>query len=321
MENVSDVPLWLSDLLCRAVTGDGHIDRALYTDDDVSVLRFRRVLALNGISLAALKGDLADRFLPVELHVIDPTGRRGDEELHRATQAAVPGALGGLLELLVKVLRVLPEVRLAALPRMADFARVLAALDQVTGWSTLDTYLAGAGDLAGTVVDSDPFATALRTFLTERGTWTGSVTDLLAELPVPDPAPRRGWPTTAQGVSGELARCAPALRRLGFTIDRGERDSRTRRPVWYFAAPGAQPSGPQPERSAQLAFDSFATVGHRPERGPRPFFRTPPPRKRSPPAPVHRGPVCAICKVMGALVDKSFVQNLSMEGCAIHKVC
>ncbi len=67
LDNVSTVPSWLSDTLCKAVTGDGIVDRALYTDDDVSVLSFRRVVAMTSIDAGALAGDLAERLLPVEL--------------------------------------------------------------------------------------------------------------------------------------------------------------------------------------------------------------------------------------------------------------
>lgn len=59
LDNVSLIEPWLSDALCRAVTGDGLVRRALYTNSDVSVLAFRRAVLLNGISLAGLRGDLA----------------------------------------------------------------------------------------------------------------------------------------------------------------------------------------------------------------------------------------------------------------------
>jgi hypothetical protein len=95
------------------------------------------------------------------------TDRRSDRDVHDAVTAAAPGALGGLLDLLVQVLGVLPTVYVPTLPRMADFARVLAALDAVAGWDTLNAYLADAGTLAGTVIDADPFP-ALRGFIDQQ---------------------------------------------------------------------------------------------------------------------------------------------------------
>lgn len=45
---------------------------------------------------------------------------------------------------------------------MADFAKVLAAVDQVTGWSWLATYLTMGTHLAEEVVEGNALAVAVR---------------------------------------------------------------------------------------------------------------------------------------------------------------
>src|SRR5690606_17003056 len=80
--------MWLADALCKAVTGDGIVDRALYTDYDVIVLEFRRVIALTTIDAGALRGDLAERMLTIELQRIPDRERREEVELERAYAAA-----------------------------------------------------------------------------------------------------------------------------------------------------------------------------------------------------------------------------------------
>lgn len=244
LDNVSDVPPWLSDLLCKAVTGDGHVNRALYSDDDVSVLRFRRVLAINGISIGALKGDLADRFMPVELDVITGARRRGDEEVMTTAAQHHAAAFGALLDLLVQVLAILPDIELDTKPRMADFACVLAAVDKVQGWTTLKTYLDAFDGLADTVVASDPFSNALREFADQLGgkVWEGSATELLHLVPQPDPKPR-DWPKTPHAVAGKLKRAAPALRQLGYIAEPGSQDPISRRRNWRIGPPeGTEPT-------------------------------------------------------------------------------
>ena len=67
LDNVSTIPDWFSDTLCKAVTGDGIVERALHTDDDINVLTFRRCVALTSIDAGRLAGDLAERLLTVEL--------------------------------------------------------------------------------------------------------------------------------------------------------------------------------------------------------------------------------------------------------------
>jgi hypothetical protein len=218
LDNVSTIAPWLSDTLCKAVTGDGIVDRALFTDDDVTVLAFRRVIAMTSIDAGALAGDLAERLVPVELHRITPERRRSDEQITHDFRAVQPATLGALLDLLGDVLAVLPAVQLEQLPRMADYARILAALDQVTGWTTLAAYVASAADVNETVLEADPIAATVRAHLTiHRHGWTGTAAQLL-ELITPE-SPPRAWPRTPRALAGQLRRLAPALRAAGVTVD------------------------------------------------------------------------------------------------------
>jgi hypothetical protein len=247
LDNVSTIPPWLSDTLCKAVTGDGIVDRALFTDDDVTVLSFRRVIAMTSIDAGALAGDLAERLVPVELQRIDPAQRRPDEAVNAAFRAAQPGTLGALLDLLADVLTALPGVQLEQLPRMADFARLLAGLDAVTGWHTLDAYLAGTADVNAAVLETEPLAAAVRTFLAGQAVgWTGTAAQLL-ELLTPDPAPR-SWPRTPRALSGQLRRLAPALRGVGIDVSFEKETGGSRQRLVRLSHEG---SGEQPSRPSQ----------------------------------------------------------------------
>lgn len=229
IDNMSSISEWLSDAMCRAVTGDAVTGRALYTDSDVAVIAFRRLLAITSIDAGALRGDLGDRLLPIELERIAPTQRRTDAEIVEAFSDAAPGILGVLLDRLSRVLGRLPSISPADLPRMADFAVVLAALDQVTGWSTVADYAATASDIAETVIDSDPFASAVRDFAVRRGDWSGTAGDLLFALR-PE-RPPRGWPGTPKAVGGALRRATPALRSVGVHVEQGDREGRERKRI------------------------------------------------------------------------------------------
>ena len=48
LDNLSMVPDWLSDAICRAVTGEGYVRRRLYSDGDVAVTTFRRTIIATG---------------------------------------------------------------------------------------------------------------------------------------------------------------------------------------------------------------------------------------------------------------------------------
>lgn len=219
VDNVSTVAEWWSDALCRAVTGDGDVRRRLYSDADLAVFNFRRVVLLNGVDLGALRDDLADRLLTVELGRIGERQRKLDADLAARWADAHPRILGALLDLAAQVLAALPDTRLEQLPRMADFARVLAVVDRILGTDALTAYGRQAGDLAADAVDSDPVLAAITASIT--APWTGTAGELLG-LITPDREGWRApkdWPKDPRALTGNLRRRAPSLRRLGWTVE------------------------------------------------------------------------------------------------------
>lgn len=217
LDNVSTIPAWLSDALCRAVTGDGFVKRRLYSDNALVVLSYRRVVILNGIDLGGLRGDLADRLLAVELERIRPEDRLDDADAQQAFEDAWPAAFGALLDLVSDVLGILPEIRVERPPRMADFARVVAAVDKLRGTTALDTYRALVTRVQADVVDADPVARAVRDLVDKRAeAWQGSAGELLTQI-TPE-RPPRGWPETPQGMAAALRRAAPPLRAAGVNV-------------------------------------------------------------------------------------------------------
>ncbi|CAI7979448.1 4Fe-4S ferredoxin-type domain-containing protein [Frankia sp. Hr75.2] len=234
LDNVSIIADWLSDALCRAVTGDGIVDRALYTDDDVVVLEFRRVLAMTTIDAGALNGDLAERLLTIELRLIPDSARREEADLDAAYADAHPAILASLFDLLADVLKVLPDVVLTERPRMADFARVLAAVDRVTGWSTLESYKDTARDAVADVLDGEPFAKAV-VELVDRSGPDGlllTASELLEKVATPDRLPKK-WPKDATRAGGQLKRLAPALRTIGIDVDDSQRGPKPKKQRLY----------------------------------------------------------------------------------------
>lgn len=218
LDNLSEVKDWFSDSLCRAVTGDGDVRRALYTDGGLAVFAFRRSVLINGIDLGALRGDLADRTIVVNLDRLGEDQRRTEAEMHERFQAAWPRILGALLTEACGVVTTLPSIRLARSPRMADFARILAAVDQRLGTQGLDRYESQARTLAVDTLDGEPFIEAMRSALVDD--FEGSAADLMAAVTPPDDSGRKpyGWPKGARAVTGLLRRHAPALRKEGWQI-------------------------------------------------------------------------------------------------------
>jgi hypothetical protein len=240
IDNVSTIPDWWSDALCRASTGDGDVRRKLYTDDALTVFSFRRVVWLTTIALPALRDDLADRVVHIDLRSLDGTNRRRDEELDREWNQQHPVILGALLDLASRVLAILAEIVDQDMPRMADFHRVLLAVDAVLGTEGSQRYRRKSDELAVDTAASDPLIVALTKVLADAVPEPRTAAKLLQMVDADrwDLESRpKGWPRTAKELSNALTRHAPTLRRLGWTITKHDRGGKLRSLQWTIAAP------------------------------------------------------------------------------------
>ena len=231
-DNVSGLPGWISDTLCRLATGGGFAVRQLYTDQDEVLFDAARPVILNGIEEIVTRPDLADRAVFLTLQPIPEEHRRPEQELWAAFDAERPRILGVLLDAVVEGLKRLPETRLEKLPRMADFALWATACETAlwpagTFWSA---YCGNRDEAVEGVIDADPIATAVRAVMATRTVWTGTASDLLgalAEVVGERVAKSKTWPDGPRALAGRLRRAATFLRKIGIEIGFG-REGRAR---------------------------------------------------------------------------------------------
>jgi hypothetical protein len=97
-DNVSRLPDWISDTLCRLATGGGFATRKLYSDDDEQLFAAMRPIMLNGIEDFVGRPDLADRSVFLTLASIADEARQSEEEFWAAFETDRPLILGALLD-------------------------------------------------------------------------------------------------------------------------------------------------------------------------------------------------------------------------------
>lgn len=254
IDNISTIPDWLSDACCRAVTGDGMVRRALYTDGDLAVIMFQRCLIFTSIDTGALKGDLGRRIVQLEQQPLTGSRKkRPPKQLKNTYTSERPEMIGALLDLLVDVLKVLPSVQPDEFYALADFELILGAVDRVLGTRSLDQYKGQWQKIAADVVDGDPVADAVRNFAHEKcktEPWIGRASELMTEIKPLRPPPK--WPKTPTALAGQVRRAIPALKALGVEVVPPDENDKTRRYVVRLTAQNAQPpkNGPgDPENS------------------------------------------------------------------------
>ena len=259
-DNVSGLPAWISDTLCRLATGGGFAVRQLYPDQDEVLFDASRPVILNGIEDIVTRPDLADRAILLTLEPIPEESRRPEAELWAAFELERPRILGALLDGVVEGLRRLPETRLPRLPRMADFAVWATACENAlwpagTFWSA---YCGNRDEAVEGVIDADPVATAVRAVMATRSVWTGTASNLLGALvEVTDErvAKSKTWPDSPRTLAGRLRRAATFLRKIGIEVGfarEGRARIRTIHITTTHAVPGLEQAGVPPSAPSAL---------------------------------------------------------------------
>src|ERR1700758_4904192 len=159
-DNLSGLPSWLSDALCRLASGGSFATRQLYTDCDEVLFQAARPTILNGIEDIVCRSDLADRAIFLALEPIADERRRTERQLWREFEAVRPRILGALLDTAAHGLRRLSRVRLECSPRMADFA-LWATACETAFWppgTLLRAYNANRRAAIEGVIEADPVA-------------------------------------------------------------------------------------------------------------------------------------------------------------------
>ena len=83
-DNLSGLPPWLSDTLCRLTSGGAFSTRRLFTDQDEILFAAARPIILNGIEEVITRPDLADRAILLMLAPIAERQRRPGALSNRA---------------------------------------------------------------------------------------------------------------------------------------------------------------------------------------------------------------------------------------------
>lgn len=224
-DNLSGLPDWLSDCLCRLATGGGIAARTLFSDNEETLINVQRPAILNGIDCMPSRGDLAERSLIVELGTI--TRRLPESALAAKLKAIESKVFAGLLQALSAGLRELPHVRCTHLPRMADFALFAMASESALGFES-GTFerefkrVQATGAVCS--IESSPAAEVILDIVQQNGgVLTATSAEILDRIRARTSSSYdTAIPRTAKGVTTLIKRLAPAFRQVGYAVKYGD---------------------------------------------------------------------------------------------------
>lgn len=268
-DNLSYLPDWLSDALCRLSTGGGFGARRLYTDDEESVFNAKRPIVVNGIGDLANRSDLLDRGLMVRLEPIPQSKRKTESSFWKEFEKEKPQILSALLTAVSCGLRSLSNVSLNETPRMADFAHWVAACEPGLGLAKdafLNAYMENRTDAHAIVLEDSLLAEVILEFC-EKNASDGEYceSDLLLkdflpqleELAGEKRAKDKRFPKTSRGLRSGIERINPNLREIGIGI---KFHGRTGGMARKGASLSLQYNGKQSSRSSQPSQDSEESI-------------------------------------------------------------
>lgn len=224
-DNISHVPAWLSDALCRLATGGGFATRELYSNDEEVIFEAMRPVLMNGIEELTNRSDLLDRSIIIFLPNIPGEKRLTETEVRSEFDAIHASSLGALLDAVSAALASYGQVRFDRLPRMADFAQWAASAEVALGFKRgafMSAYEDNREDANELALEASSVATAVRTLMADRRDWSGTAAellDLLNEVVTDSVRHQATFPKKPNKLSGEIKRIAPNLRATGLDVN------------------------------------------------------------------------------------------------------
>jgi len=228
LDNLSYLQAWLSDALCKVCTGSSFSKRELFTNDDDIIYSFKHVVGLNGINLVISKADLLERSILLAHEPIDNSNRKEEALIISEFESAKPFILGSIFGILSAALKEEPNVKLKAMPRMADFTHWGFAVAKAMGNKEkdfLDAYKANILQQHDEVIDASLIGTVIMELMKDKEEFAENATNLLEELNRTAAILRidtksKAWPKNANKVWGKVNEIKINLKAKGINADR-----------------------------------------------------------------------------------------------------
>jgi hypothetical protein len=230
-DNVGSITKRISDMFCKAVTGDGYSKRELYSDSNMVHYEYKRPVIMTSIHNPTTRKDFLSRCLPISMNSIGSGSRVCESVIDEEFQKDLPDIRGGILDLIVSALDIKDKITLHHQTRLGDFDKFGAAIAYELGLDP-NTFIQERlesekeASLAGT---SDLFFESLVEVITDAGgallepapTFTDKINEKIEA--------NGGEPISSGSVGKKFEHHMEALEALGIEFDK----DKNKRPYEY----------------------------------------------------------------------------------------
>ena len=228
-DNQSGLSGQKADEFCRLSTGGGISKRALYTDDSEKSYLLTRPVIFNGIDDLTVRPDFMERTIVIHLKTISEMNRKSQMFLEAEFDRDYGKLIGGIFELISKVLEILPDVNTPGLPRMTEYARTGIAIERALNLrkgTFLSVYKENSNEKDESTFWNDEICNAIFNHLEGSSTpLEGTMAQIKKTLTHQIRKAGVKLPETVKGFSGHLKRVSPTLKSKGIIVEKLGRSS------------------------------------------------------------------------------------------------
>ena len=242
-DNVSGFNHEISDILCRAITGDEISRRALYTNNDMYVMSYQRKIIINGIYPSIEFPDFNDRAIYYDLKTIKDSSKIAKSEFWEKFDALIPFLLDQIFRTISKMLATHEKIGKNIRPhsRLADFEKFGETISQSLGYNEnefLESYRNKCKSASLMSIDSWSVVKPVLDFMKSQSDLYESylvdfykiITEYAQNSCGVNTFSRgSNWPQKPQFLTSQINRLRPQFRQFGLTIEIGPYTKRDRR--------------------------------------------------------------------------------------------
>ena len=184
-DNLNKLEDWQSDALCRAYSGENFAKRSLFSDDDDFLFKYKSAIMLNGINCPALREDLLDRSIIINLKRIKDY--KEETLIFKEWNDLKPYVLDNIFKVIPKSLNIYDSISLTNLARTADWCKWGYCIAEVlekefgienNGNQFIKDYNRNIDNQNKQVIDSNIVAQSLIEFMLDKNVWEGTASAL-----------------------------------------------------------------------------------------------------------------------------------------------